>query len=303
LRQDDELARVKVRIKALTERTIERGCTEAEAIAAAEMVGRLLARYALTMDEVDIRQEPCVQVDVPIGGKQRRPIDAAVPAIARFCDCKVWLTRTDQGAASYVFFGFDTDAALWAASAGRSHCGRNISLRTVDFFMRHYCPDNARNLVYRYQGHQTDGMTLQKLPDSATDGAFPSTDAASRSLLCQREPTSATACPSKTCLAPLHLLQASAAGYRDQSQARSASLGCRAKLRMVQQVQVAHHPLRSPPRPPSRLHLPRVLAHLLTSLAGNILKGARNMPPASSLRRAGSGQGSSMRAGRLTDPP
>ncbi len=78
------------------------------------MVGRLLERYALTMDEVDIRQEPCVQVDVPIGGKQRRPIDAAVPAIARFCDCKVWLTRTSQGAASYVFFGFDTDTALAA---------------------------------------------------------------------------------------------------------------------------------------------------------------------------------------------
>ncbi len=111
--QNDELVRVKARIKALTERTVARGCTEAEAMAAAEMVGRLLERYALTMEEVDVRQEPCAQVEVPIGGQRRRPVDACVPAIARFCDCKVWLARTAQGA-SYVFFGFETDIGLAA---------------------------------------------------------------------------------------------------------------------------------------------------------------------------------------------
>ena len=111
--QTVELARVKTRIKALAEKTVGRGCTEAEAMAAAEMVGRLLERYALTMEEVDVRHEPCVQVEVPLGGQRRRPIDACVPAIARFCDCKVWLARAD-GNASYVFFGFDTDTALAA---------------------------------------------------------------------------------------------------------------------------------------------------------------------------------------------
>ena len=52
-------------------------------MAAAEMVGRLLERYALTMEEVDVRHEPCVRVEVPLGGQRRRPIDACVPAIAR----------------------------------------------------------------------------------------------------------------------------------------------------------------------------------------------------------------------------
>ena len=111
--QSDELARVKVRIKALTDRTVARGCTEAEAMAAAEMVGRLLERYALTMEEVDVRQEPCVKLEVPIGGQRRRPVDACVPAIARFCDCKVWLARAERQA-HYVFFGFDTDVGLAA---------------------------------------------------------------------------------------------------------------------------------------------------------------------------------------------
>ena len=124
--QTDELAGVKARIKTLTERTVARGCTEAEAMAAAEMVGRLLERYALTMEEVDVRQEPCVQVEVPLGGQRRRPIDVCVPAIARFCDCKVWLARASRRdpddpdfdaprpGIRYIFFGFETDTSLAA---------------------------------------------------------------------------------------------------------------------------------------------------------------------------------------------
>jgi hypothetical protein len=109
--QTTELSKVKARIKALTEKTVSNGCTEAEAMAAAEMVGRLLERYALTMEEVDVRAAACVQLAVSIGGQRRRPIDGCVTAIARFCDCKVWLAKSDEGS-SYIFFGFEPDTAL-----------------------------------------------------------------------------------------------------------------------------------------------------------------------------------------------
>jgi hypothetical protein len=115
--QTDELARVKARIRALTEKTVARGCTEAEAMAAAEMAGRLLERYALSMDEIEVREARCVQVEVTSGGRRRRPVDGCVPAIARFCDCKVWLARGDAATgapARYIFFGFETDTALAA---------------------------------------------------------------------------------------------------------------------------------------------------------------------------------------------
>jgi hypothetical protein len=124
LSQSDELLRVKSRIKALTEKTVANGCTEAEAMSAAEMVGRLLERYALNMDEIEIRTACCVQVEVPLGGRRRRPIDGCVPTIARFCDCKVWLARATTAdplapdfdgtptGNCYVFFGFETDTAL-----------------------------------------------------------------------------------------------------------------------------------------------------------------------------------------------
>ncbi|MGY4800624.1 DUF2786 domain-containing protein [Teichococcus aerofrigidensis] len=109
--QSDELAKVKERIRLLTERTVSNGCTEAEALQAAEMVGRLLDRYALSMSEIEVRQSVCVQRSVPLMGQQRRPIDACVPAVARFCDCKVWLAREGEHA-EYVFFGFEEDVSL-----------------------------------------------------------------------------------------------------------------------------------------------------------------------------------------------
>jgi hypothetical protein len=123
LTQTTELAQVKARIKALTDKTVANGCTEAEAMAAAEMVGRLLERYALSMDEIEVREARCVQAEVPLGGR-RRPIDGCVPTIARFCDCKVWLARAPrqdpdaeafdsaQVGGRYVFFGFEIDTAL-----------------------------------------------------------------------------------------------------------------------------------------------------------------------------------------------
>ena len=111
LSQTTELTRVKARIRALVEKTVSNGCTEAEAMAAAEMVGRLLERYALSMEEIDVREAQCVSLEVPIGGRQRRPIDGCVTAIARFCDCKVWIAR-DGAMPTYVFFGFESDTVL-----------------------------------------------------------------------------------------------------------------------------------------------------------------------------------------------
>ena len=69
--QTTELARVKGRIKALTEKTVANGCTEAEAISAAEMVGRLLERYALSMDEIEVRTARCVEVEVTVDRLRR----------------------------------------------------------------------------------------------------------------------------------------------------------------------------------------------------------------------------------------
>ena len=96
--QTTELARVKAEIKTLAEKTVSNGSTEAEAMAVAEMVGRLLERHALSMEGIDVREAHCVRVEVPISGGQRRPIDGLTRRLARFCDCKVWISRDAKAA-------------------------------------------------------------------------------------------------------------------------------------------------------------------------------------------------------------
>jgi hypothetical protein len=120
--QSSELERAKARIRALAEKTVRNGCTDAEAFSAAEMVGRLLDRYMLTMDEVQLRASTCIQNAVPMAGKRRGPIDGCVPAIARFCHCIVWVEDSEAAAPSptsarpsvkrYVYFGLEADVQM-----------------------------------------------------------------------------------------------------------------------------------------------------------------------------------------------
>src|SRR4051812_2995713 len=114
-----ELAKVKAKIKALAAKTVEAGCSEHEALYAAEMVGRLLDQYNLSMDEIDIREEVCIQGEVPAGSKRRMPIDGAVVPIARFCDVKTWHAKRPDGTSVYCFYGFEPDVAM-AVHSSRS---------------------------------------------------------------------------------------------------------------------------------------------------------------------------------------
>lgn len=114
-----EIDRAKARIRALAAKTVANGCTDAEAFAAAEMIGRLLDRYMLTMDEVQLRASPCVQKAVPLAGKRRGPLDGCVPAIARFCHCIVWLEESAGADAPdghsnkrYAYFGTEADVDM-----------------------------------------------------------------------------------------------------------------------------------------------------------------------------------------------
>lgn len=106
---DAELARVLQRIQALRAKTVEQGCTEQEALASAKKVAELLDRYGLSLGEVEMRDQACEGVGVDTGRRRRAPLDECVPAIALFCDCKVWVETAASGAIRYVFFGMPAD--------------------------------------------------------------------------------------------------------------------------------------------------------------------------------------------------
>jgi hypothetical protein len=106
--QQTELAKVKARIRALAAKTVDRGCSEAEAMAAAAKVGELLDVYGLSMSEVELREEACVQRRLPAHGPGRTALRWLFPALLRFCECRGW---TD-GRHDFVLFGLEPDVQM-----------------------------------------------------------------------------------------------------------------------------------------------------------------------------------------------
>jgi hypothetical protein len=111
--QNSELSKVIDTIRHLTRLTVSRGCTESEALNAAEKIGKLLKVYNLSMDKVFLGEAKCVTGGVTTGRLRRHPIDSCLVAIAAFCDCKVWFHRNWSGGESeYKFFGLETDVEM-----------------------------------------------------------------------------------------------------------------------------------------------------------------------------------------------
>ena len=106
-----DLDKIKDRIRAMLARTTENGCTEAEAMMAAEKADQLLAQYALTMDEVGLRQEGTLKTSVNTGFLNRTPLEFCMGSVGDFCDCKSWITK-GRGNRSINFFGLDHDAEM-----------------------------------------------------------------------------------------------------------------------------------------------------------------------------------------------
>ncbi|WP_237216293.1 DUF7168 domain-containing protein, partial [Falsiroseomonas oryziterrae] len=105
---ESELAKVKARIRALAARTVERGCSEAEAMAAAAKVGELLEVYGLSMSEVELREEACIQRVIVFDDPRRQAMGWLFPALLRFTECRGWTV----GRADYVIFGLEPDVQM-----------------------------------------------------------------------------------------------------------------------------------------------------------------------------------------------
>ena len=106
-----ELDKLIGRIQALRAKTVEQGCTEQEAMAAAAKVAELLDRYGLSLSELDLRGQSCEGAAVETERKRAGPIDDCVPATAAFFDCRVWGEKDGMGRLRYVFFGLPADVA------------------------------------------------------------------------------------------------------------------------------------------------------------------------------------------------
>jgi len=109
--KDAELDRLIGRIQGLRAKTVEQGCTEQEALAAAAKVAELLDRYGLSLSELDLQRQACEGVPVETERRRVGPVDDCVPAIAAFFDCRAWGEKSPLGTLRYVFFGLPADVA------------------------------------------------------------------------------------------------------------------------------------------------------------------------------------------------
>lgn len=103
------LDKLKKRIQGLRAKTVDNGCTEAEALLAAAKVADLLDRFDLALTDVELRDAPCERRAYETHRKKRIPLDDCIGAIANFCDCRVWREKNPAGEARYVFFGLRSD--------------------------------------------------------------------------------------------------------------------------------------------------------------------------------------------------
>ena len=112
---DSDLDKLVQRIRGLRAKTVDQGCTEPEAMAAAAKVAELLDRHGLTMSELDLRRQNCEGIGIDTGRKRRAPIDSCKTTIGAFFDCRVWSEVSDDDTIRYVFFGLpgDVDGAVY----------------------------------------------------------------------------------------------------------------------------------------------------------------------------------------------
>ena len=112
---DVNLDKLVQRIRGLRAKTIDQGCTEHEAMAAAAKVAELLDRHGLTLNELDLRRQSCEGVGLDTGRKRRGPIDTCMTAIGTFFDCRAWSEISASDTIRYVFFGLpgDVDGAVY----------------------------------------------------------------------------------------------------------------------------------------------------------------------------------------------
>ena len=104
-----DLNKVKARIQALREMTVENGCTEAEAMSAAKKLAELTQQYGLNLTEEDVRQDDSYgTTEVRNGHHAWHEVEMTMAAIEIFCTVRILKSGKHHGK-KFLFFGAGED--------------------------------------------------------------------------------------------------------------------------------------------------------------------------------------------------
>lgn len=111
--QGTDREKAAARIRALRAKTVENGCTEAEAMAAAEKLSQLLNDYNMTLEEADLRASPFAeQTHVGAGSVGLKLWKAAV-AIARLTNTEQWRAHDDVTRITFLGLSHEVEIATY----------------------------------------------------------------------------------------------------------------------------------------------------------------------------------------------
>lgn len=105
--------KIAARIKALLAKTTENGATEEEALAAMQKAREMMDKYGLTMEAIKADAETIAEQSMKRDDFKTFVIkDRLASEVARYCDCKVWMSRREG---TITFFGTEQDRqfAIW----------------------------------------------------------------------------------------------------------------------------------------------------------------------------------------------
>jgi Protein of unknown function (DUF2786) len=107
----DDRDKLLARIRALLAKTVEAGCTEAEALAFAEKAHELIERYQIDLGAEEIKREGFVTKRIKMERARFAFARRILLAINEFCEVRTWYT-TFVGQAEISVLGLRSDAEL-----------------------------------------------------------------------------------------------------------------------------------------------------------------------------------------------
>ena len=102
-------AKIVARIQALLSKTTTNGCTEEEALAAAEKAAELLSKYNLTMDDLNTREET---VKIDSMNYSNHALWRVARAISILTGCKYWTTTNRHEYLKVSFAGLKHEVQI-----------------------------------------------------------------------------------------------------------------------------------------------------------------------------------------------
>lgn len=102
--QNVERAKAISKIRKLASQTVDAGCTEGQMNQALSLIDTLMTQYNIDMNEVDVRDEPCITMTFDTGSKKSTSMGSVLMGVAKYLGLRVWQRKPGRYSDANVIF-------------------------------------------------------------------------------------------------------------------------------------------------------------------------------------------------------